>query len=101
PAGAAMFLPSLSKGRDDWRQLLSTAASLYVNGASPDWTAFDREYRRHRIALPTYPFERERYWLPIEEGSGRTAPQAGAADRATRHPLLGRRLRSASKDIQF
>src|SRR5581483_6152477 len=100
PSGAAVFLPSLSKGRDDWRQLLSTAASLYVSGASPDWSGFDREYRRNRIALPTYPFERERYWLPIEEVSTGAAPVAGAS-RAPRHPLLGRRLRSASKDIQF
>jgi myxalamid-type polyketide synthase MxaB len=101
PSADAVFLPSLSKGRDDWRQLLSTAASLYVNGASPDWSAFDREYRRQRLALPTYPFERECYWIPADEVSGNTASSAGAADRAARHPLLGRQLRSASKDIQF
>ena len=64
PPNSAVWLPSLSRGRDDWRQMLGSLAALYVQGVAIDWTGLDREYRRRRIALPTYPFHRERYWLP-------------------------------------
>ena len=47
--------------------------------------------RRRRVALPTYPFERQRYW--IERGVRRHGP----AD----HPLLGVRTELASGDIVY
>ncbi len=57
------WLASLSKGRDDWTQLLDTLGELYVRGLPVDWSAFDRPYRRQRLALPTYPFQRKRFWF--------------------------------------
>ena len=49
---------------------------------------------RHRLPLPTYPFQREKYWLPespnLAEAS-RTRPQAGV------HPLLGLHLPLAGR----
>lgn len=62
-ANDAVLLPSLRKGRDDWRELLETLGRLDQLGASIDWEAFDRDYPRRRIPLPTYPFERQRYWF--------------------------------------
>lgn len=53
-------------GQEDWRQILRALGELYVSGIAVDWSGFDTGYSRHRIALPTYPFQRERYW--IEEG---------------------------------
>ena len=29
-----------------------------------DWAGFDRDYSRRKLELPTYPFQRQRYWLP-------------------------------------
>jgi acyl transferase domain-containing protein len=36
---------------------------LWLHGVTPDWVAYHAEERRHRVALPTYPFERQRYWI--------------------------------------
>jgi acyl transferase domain-containing protein/SAM-dependent methyltransferase len=57
------WLPSLRPGRGDWRQMLESLQALYVAGANVDWAEFDRDYPRSRVALPTYPFQRSRYWL--------------------------------------
>ena len=98
PADRTVWLPSLSRGRDDWRQMLSTLAALAVHGIDVDWNGFERNAgRRTRVALPTYPFQRERYWLPTPAAGAR--PAAAKAD--ARHPLVHRRLRSASRDVQF
>ena len=43
--------------------LLSTLGQLWLAGASVDWSSFQAGQRRQRIALPTYPFERQRYWI--------------------------------------
>ncbi len=44
--------------------LLIALGKLWLMGAQVDWNAFYAGERRHRILLPTYPFERLRYWLP-------------------------------------
>jgi acyl transferase domain-containing protein len=36
---------------------------LSVAGVKVDWSGFDRDYQRTKVALPTYPFQRERYWI--------------------------------------
>ena len=63
PEGTGTWLTSLKKGKPDWTQLLSSLGELYVQGVKINWTAFDHDYQRHRIALPTYPFQRQRYWV--------------------------------------
>ena len=68
-------------------------------GAEVDWAEFEQDYVaqgiRHRIELPVYPFQRRRYWIPE-----RTRHQKQMS-RGNDHPLLGRRLRSVLKEIQF
>jgi acyl transferase domain-containing protein/ubiquinone/menaquinone biosynthesis C-methylase UbiE len=90
---AGVWLPSLRRGRDDWEQMLDSLGALYAHGAAVDWTAFDRDYHRRRVALPTYPFQRERYWMLGTGGPSATRPGTEAG-RPTGHPLLGDRLRS-------
>ena len=63
PEGCGTWLPSLRRGQSDWQQMLSTLAELYVRGVDVDWGGFDRDYPRRRLPLPTYPFQRQRYWL--------------------------------------
>jgi acyl transferase domain-containing protein len=58
PDREAVWIPSLRPGRSDWRQMLGSLAQLYVWGANVDWAAFDRDYARRRVSLPTYPFQR-------------------------------------------
>ena len=56
------FLPSLKRETPAWQTLLASLSQLYVRGASVDWAGFDRPYPRRKVAMPTYPFERERCW---------------------------------------
>ena len=77
--GGVLWLTSVRKDRGEWSQLLESLAQLYTRGADVNWSRFDEPYGRRKVALPTYPFERKRYWL---ETKPRPAAVAG-------HPLLG------------
>jgi len=56
-------LPSIYEQRSARQALLRTLGQLWVHGAGIDWSAFASRERRQRVPLPTYPFERQRYWL--------------------------------------
>ncbi len=73
PEGTGVWLPSLRRGYDDWQQLLDSLGTLYVEGVNVDWSGFDRDYQRVKLPLPTYPFQRQRYWIdkPTETRSDR------------------------------
>jgi len=88
PDAGADWLPSLGPGRDDGRQMRDSLAKLYVRGSSVDWDRFHDRPGRRRVLFPTYPFQRERYWI-------QTRPHTPAAPSGRcAHPLLGRRLLS-------
>ena len=97
-AGEKAWLPSLRQGREDWRVLLETAGRLYVRGVQLDWAAFDAPYARRRVPLPTYPFQRQRFWI---ERAGDGALPAALTAEGSVHPLLGQRLVLPGKDAQF
>jgi len=82
----AAWLASLRPGRDDWRQVSEALAALYVRGVAVDWAGYDRPYARRKVDLPTYPFQRERYWLQPP------AQRPRASKPGTGHPVLGTRL---------
>jgi malonyl CoA-acyl carrier protein transacylase len=67
PEGVGIWLHSLRRGQDDWQQLLQSLASLSVQGVAVDWSGFDRDYHRCRVPLPTYPFQRQRFWFETAE----------------------------------
>ncbi len=89
--GEGSWLPSLRKDREEWQQILQSAAVLYTHGVPIDWDAFDAGTlpleRSRQLKLPTYPFQRQRYWLEMKRPRHTIESPAG-------HPLLGRRLRS-------
>ncbi|MCP4656056.1 MAG: SDR family NAD(P)-dependent oxidoreductase, partial [bacterium] len=76
-------LPSLrppNRDDEDPPFLLSTLGRLWLAGVEADWSGFYRGWKRRRVKLPTYPFERRRYWVPA-------VPLGLAmAGRAIRHP---------------
>ena len=85
-----MIVSSLSdgfSGEGDAANLLSALGSLWLAGAQPDWTALHMGERRQRISLPTYPFERKRYWLdaPAIEKSSRQLSAVPVAVSQTSH----------------
>jgi thioester reductase-like protein len=49
--------------------LMKTLGKLWLAGVQIDWAGFQANERRRRIPLPTYPFERQRYW--VERGEAR------------------------------
>jgi len=49
--------------RDEWQQMLSSLGELYLRGAKVDWMGVDKDYKRQKVALPNYPFQRKRYWM--------------------------------------
>jgi acyl transferase domain-containing protein/acyl carrier protein len=48
---------------DDVAVLLTSLGKLWLVGAQIEWHGFYAGERRRRLALPTYPFERQRYWI--------------------------------------
>lgn len=83
------FIPSLRRGRDDRLAMLEAAARLYTLGCALDWPAITGK-RIVRTALPTYPFQRQRFWQePQRKGAA-----ASLAGTEMDHPLLGVRVSS-------
>jgi acyl transferase domain-containing protein/NADPH:quinone reductase-like Zn-dependent oxidoreductase/nucleoside-diphosphate-sugar epimerase/acyl carrier protein len=102
PDAPMRWLPSLQRGRGESARMLASLAELYVSGCEVDWPAFQAARGRRRIALPTYPFERERYWKARRTPMNGNDGAAGTAQPLTAsHPLLGRRLDTAGRDIIF
>lgn len=56
-------LPHSSDAQPDRAFILNTLGTLWLAGIEPDWNGVHRHESRSRIPLPTYPFERQRYWL--------------------------------------
>jgi len=53
--------------------LLNTLGRLWLTGVQVDWSGFYAGEKRDRLPLPTYPFERQRYWIdPPERSAGNT-----------------------------
>ena len=66
PNSEGVWLPSLRPGQEDWQQLLTSLSELYVQGVNVNWQGFDQDYLRRKVILPTYPFQRERYWVETQ-----------------------------------
>ena len=56
-------------GGDSEAALLEGLGRLWLAGVSIDWAAFSAFERRHRVELPTYPFERQRYWVDGQQAA--------------------------------
>ena len=51
----------------DYEEWLNELARLWLAGASIDWQGIHTPYQPRRVPLPSYPFERQRYWVdPVE-----------------------------------
>jgi len=97
-----IFLPSLSPHENDWENILTTLSKLYSAGLDINWSEVAKNYHGQKISLPTYPFQRQRYWFDI--------PQTIVSDKSTNsnynqstivHPLLGKSFSSPLKQTIF
>ncbi|MGW6741581.1 SDR family NAD(P)-dependent oxidoreductase [Streptomyces sp. NPDC055025] len=78
-------VPVLRTGHEEERQVLNALAHAFVHGAEVDWAGLFADQAPQRVPLPTYPFERQRYWL--EPTVRDSAVAVGLRDAG--HPLLG------------
>jgi acyl transferase domain-containing protein/surfactin synthase thioesterase subunit len=84
PEPALAWVPSLGKAGEDWPTMLEALRVLYLAGVPIDWGAVHAGTPRRRVPLPTYPFQRRRYWLEAPRRAAEAAPPG-----AWPHPLLG------------
>ena len=85
-SGDAFFAPVLRKGFPETSTLISALSQAYAHGATLDWEAVFAGRGAHRVDLPTYAFQKERYWLDAGFSVG-DIMSAGVA--SADHPLLG------------
>ncbi|MET8774546.1 type I polyketide synthase [Nocardia sp. NPDC004654] len=77
---------ALTKRNDDPTTLLTGLAALFVAGTEIDWAGFYAGSGGRRVDLPTYAFQRRRYWVAEGFAGGGDARAMGLA--ATGHPLV-------------
>ena len=87
PENVGIWLPSLRPSHDDWQQILQSLGKLYVQGVKVDWLGFDKDYSHSKVVLPTYPFQRQRYWI---ENNQNTHKKQYLTTSKNIHPLLGK-----------
>ncbi|MGV9546434.1 SDR family NAD(P)-dependent oxidoreductase, partial [Nocardia beijingensis] len=82
----AVVVGSLRRDEGGMGQFLVAAGELFVAGVPVDWPAVFAGCGGHAVDLPTYAFQRRRFWLDDAAGA---ADVTGAGLDAVRHPLLG------------
>ncbi|SDN50481.1 type I polyketide synthase [Allokutzneria albata] len=80
----AITVGTLRREEGDRSRLMLSLADAYARGVTVSWSELFGT--GPTIDLPTYPFQRQRYWLEVEQAAG----DLGAAGLSgTAHPLLG------------
>jgi acyl transferase domain-containing protein len=77
---------TLRRNEGGMRRFLLSAAKAHVHGKSPNWESMFNDTGARRIELPTYAFQRKRYWMDPEPGF---VDASGLGVSAAEHPLLG------------
>ncbi|MEM1290508.1 MAG: beta-ketoacyl synthase N-terminal-like domain-containing protein [Cyanobacteria bacterium P01_H01_bin.162] len=75
-AAPAMVLNSLPHPQEDVGDravMLGSLGQLWLKGTTVQWSNVSAHGLRRRVSLPTYPFERQRYWVTLNP-AGLTAP---------------------------
>ncbi|MFE9253507.1 SDR family NAD(P)-dependent oxidoreductase, partial [Streptomyces sp. NPDC007088] len=89
---AVTAVGSLRRGEGGLERFLTSAAEAFVGGAAVDWAALFEGTGARRVELPTYAFQRDRYWLESTGPEDDLQAAAGLGLRAAGHPLLGAAL---------
>ncbi|HWM91379.1 MAG TPA: beta-ketoacyl synthase N-terminal-like domain-containing protein [Thermoanaerobaculia bacterium] len=65
-------IPTLREG-SDLEAVLEAVGRLWIAGVEIDWPRFHNGERRRRVPLPTYPFERQRFWIDPPKAALKTS----------------------------
>jgi len=68
-------LPQPKDAMSDGKYLLHNLGQVWLKGVEVNWPALYSREQRHRIPLPTYPFERQRYWIDAPQQGAQRVPQ--------------------------
>jgi acyl transferase domain-containing protein len=80
PGDDPAVAPALRAGRPETPSLVRALAELWTHGMPVDWATILRESGGSLTELPTYPFQRERYWLASSTAPRRLVDVRPAAD---------------------
>ncbi len=96
-----LAVPVLRKDRPEPVALLAGLAELHVSGVAVDWPAYHRQVgvAGRLVDLPTYAFQRQRYWLDLGTPGG--VDGAGLGLRRVEHPLLSAEVASTAEDVRI
>lgn len=86
--GKSMVVCSLPSAKDDLEDLLNAAGELWKAGVELDWNSFYEGQQRGRVHLPTYPFERQSYWIDVSSQSADGLASAGLLSPAAPSELV-------------
>ena len=82
---ALSSLPHPKAAMADVQALLQCLGQLWCNGVAVPTLLFDQQTTHRRIPLPTYPFERQKYWLDAPPMSARSTPVVETATQPAAH----------------
>ncbi|WP_229700164.1 SDR family NAD(P)-dependent oxidoreductase, partial [Streptomyces kronopolitis] len=91
-----LLVPALRKDRPEATGLLAALAQMFTAGTPLTWEAAFTDGDARRVGLPTYAFQRHRYWPkpPVLPTGDISSAGLGSAD----HPLLGAAVQVAGSD---
>jgi phthiocerol/phenolphthiocerol synthesis type-I polyketide synthase E len=81
-AGQPLALSTLQRRqehRSSFENVLDTIGKLWLAGRSLDWSQFYSGRQGRRVPLPSYPFQRKRYWIEPQETTGELVAQPASA----------------------
>jgi len=93
---AIAIVGSLRRQEGTLSRFLTSLGEAYVHGVAVDWQVAFAGRLARRVALPTYAFQRKRFWL--ERRAPGTGDVSAAGLQSARHPLLGGALALAGED---
>ncbi|KOP78299.1 phosphopantetheine attachment protein [Lysinibacillus sp. FJAT-14745] len=68
-----------------YKFLLQEIVKLYVQGADVPWERLYKKEARHRLSIPTYPYNHKRYWITLPD---KKIPLLQKKEKAKLHPLI-------------
>lgn len=94
PDAATHWIGCQRRDRSGWTEFLGAVRQAWLRGLDIEWAGLADPGARRQVDLPSYPFQRDRYWFTAARQPAGPGPEDG-------HPVLGSRLASPLAAWQF